>query len=95
MSDLAFSHVGVCCSDLERSTDFYRALGFNEVFTMELGDEVAATMEQTQGGIRSSRECWPVVTSGSNSSTGGAEARSDHPPGDDRARNDPPVLPGR
>ena len=31
MSDLAFSHVGVCCSDLERSTDFYRALGFNGV----------------------------------------------------------------
>ena len=52
MSDLGFSHVGVCCSDLERSTAFYRALGFVEVFTMELGDEVAATMEQTQGGIR-------------------------------------------
>ena len=42
MTDLAFSHVGVCCSDLERSTAFYRALGFREVFTME----------QTQGGIR-------------------------------------------
>jgi glyoxylase I family protein len=47
--DLAFSHVGVCCSDLERSTAFYRALGFREVFTMELGDEVAATMEQPPG----------------------------------------------
>ncbi len=51
MDDLAFSHVGVCCSDLERSTRFYvDALGFREVFTMELGDEVSATMEQE--GIR-------------------------------------------
>lgn len=47
MDDLAFSHVGVCCSDLERSTRFYvDALGFREVFTMELGDEVSATMEE-------------------------------------------------
>ena len=47
-----FSHVGVCCSDLERSTGFYvNVLGFEEVFTMELGDEVAATMEQ-EAGIR-------------------------------------------
>ncbi|HMC39899.1 MAG TPA: VOC family protein [Acidimicrobiales bacterium] len=46
MGDLAFSHVGVCCSDLERSTRFYEALGFAEVFTMELGEEVSATMEQ-------------------------------------------------
>lgn len=48
MGDPAFSHVGVCCSDLERSTRFYtEALGFRHVFTMEMGDEVAATMEQT------------------------------------------------
>ncbi len=48
MDDLAFSHVGVCCSDLERSTRFYvDALGFREVFTMDLGDEVSATMEQS------------------------------------------------
>ena len=41
-----FSHVGVCCSDLERSTRFYTdVLGFTEIFTMEMGDEVAATME--------------------------------------------------
>jgi glyoxylase I family protein len=41
-----FSHVGVCCSDLDRSTRFYReVLGFREVFTIELGPEVAATME--------------------------------------------------
>ena len=46
-----FSHVGVCCSDLERSTRFYtEVLGFNELFTTEMGDEVAATMEQQ--GIR-------------------------------------------
>ena len=48
MGDLAFSHIGVCCSSLDRSTRFYtEALGFREVFTMELGDEVAATMEQS------------------------------------------------
>jgi glyoxylase I family protein len=42
-----FSHVGVCVSDLERSTRFYvDVLGFAEVFTMDMGDEVAATMEQ-------------------------------------------------
>ena len=41
-----FSHVGVCCSDLDRSTRFYcEALGFRELFTVELGPEVAATME--------------------------------------------------
>lgn len=41
-----FSHVGVCCSDLERSTAFYReVLGFTELFTTEMGPEVGATME--------------------------------------------------
>jgi glyoxylase I family protein len=46
-----FSHVGVCCSDLERSTRFYtEVLGFRVLFTMEMGDEVAATMERN--GIR-------------------------------------------
>jgi lactoylglutathione lyase len=41
-----FSHVGVCCSDLEQSTRFYTdVLGFSEIFTMEWGDELAATME--------------------------------------------------
>ena len=41
-----FSHVGVCCSDLERSTRFYvDVLGFRELFTVELGPEVAPTME--------------------------------------------------
>jgi glyoxylase I family protein len=46
-----FSHVGVCCSDLERSTRFYtEVLGFQPLFTMEMGDEVAPTMEHN--GIR-------------------------------------------
>jgi len=41
-----FSHVGLCVSDLDRSTAFYRdVLGFRELFTMDLGPEVAATME--------------------------------------------------
>lgn len=41
-----FSHIGVCVSDLERSTTFYRdVLGFRELFTMEMGDELTATME--------------------------------------------------
>jgi glyoxylase I family protein len=36
----------VCCSDLDRSTRFYRdVLGFRELFTVELGPEVAATVE--------------------------------------------------
>jgi glyoxylase I family protein len=43
---MGFSHVGVCVSDLERSTRFYtEVLGFRPVLTMELGPEVAATME--------------------------------------------------
>lgn len=43
---LAFSHVGVCVSDLERSTRFYtEVLGFRPVLTMDMGPEVAATME--------------------------------------------------
>lgn len=47
-----FSHVGVCCSDLDASTRFYtEVLGFSEVFTTELGAEVGATME-VDGDIR-------------------------------------------
>ena len=42
----SFSHVGVCVSDLERSTAFYEeVLGFRQLFTMTMGDELAATME--------------------------------------------------
>jgi lactoylglutathione lyase len=44
MTVLSWSHVGVCCSDLERSTAFYeQVLGFEQLFTMELA--VPATME--------------------------------------------------
>jgi lactoylglutathione lyase len=43
---LSFSHIGVCVSDLERSTRFYaEVLGFRPVLTMDLGPEVSATME--------------------------------------------------
>jgi glyoxylase I family protein len=46
MAVQGFSHVGVCCSDLEQSTRFYTdVLGFSEIFTMEWGNELAATME--------------------------------------------------
>jgi lactoylglutathione lyase len=46
MAVQSWSHVGVCCSDLERSTRFYcEVLGFRQLFTVELGPEVAATME--------------------------------------------------
>jgi glyoxylase I family protein len=46
MAPQTFSHVGVCVSDLDRSTAFYTGvLGFREMFTVELGPEVAATTE--------------------------------------------------
>ena len=46
MPVLGWSHVGVCCSDMERSTAFYeQVLGFEQLFTMELGPDVRATME--------------------------------------------------
>ncbi len=46
MSVLGWSHVGVCCTDVERSTTFYeQVLGFEQVFTMELGPDLVATME--------------------------------------------------
>jgi glyoxylase I family protein len=42
----SFSHVGVCVSDLERSTAFYEGvLGFRPLFTMTFGGELEATME--------------------------------------------------
>jgi glyoxylase I family protein len=42
----SFSHVGVCVSDLERSTTFYEeVLGFRQLFTMSFADELRATME--------------------------------------------------
>ena len=46
----SFSHLGVCVSDLERSTAFYReVLGFRVLFSVDFGDELAATMEETGG----------------------------------------------
>jgi len=46
----SFSHIGVCVTDIERSTRFYcDVLGFRELFSMTLGDEVGATMEQPPG----------------------------------------------
>jgi lactoylglutathione lyase len=42
----SFSHVGVCVSDLERSSAFYEGvLGFRQLFSMTMGNELAATME--------------------------------------------------
>jgi lactoylglutathione lyase len=46
----AFSHVGVCVADLERSTAFYRdVLGFAVLFSMDFTGELAATMERDGG----------------------------------------------
>ena len=46
MSPTAFSHVGVCVSDLERSRRFYcEGLGFDEVGSHHVGDEFASLME--------------------------------------------------
>ena len=43
----------MCCSDLERSTAFYtQVLGFEVLFTMEFGNELAATMEHPDGPMR-------------------------------------------
>jgi glyoxylase I family protein len=42
----SFSHVGVCVTDLDRSTDFYtEVLGFRVLFSADFGGELAATME--------------------------------------------------
>lgn len=46
MALLSFSHVGICVTDLDRSTRFYaEVLGFTELFTTSFDDELAATME--------------------------------------------------
>jgi glyoxylase I family protein len=46
MALLSFSHLGMCVSDLERSTRFYtQVLGFEELYTAEFTDELVAMME--------------------------------------------------
>ena len=54
MALLGFSHIGICVSDIERSTRFYvDVLGFTQLYALDIvGDEVAATMEQ-RGAFRS------------------------------------------
>ena len=42
----AFSHIGICVSDLERSRRFYvEGLGFEEVGSHHVGEEFASLME--------------------------------------------------
>lgn len=46
MAIQSFSHLGVCVSDLERSTGFYtQVLGFRVLFSVDFGAELVATME--------------------------------------------------
>lgn len=46
----SFSHLGVCVSDLDRSTRFYtEVLGFRVMFSVDFGSELAATMEAGGG----------------------------------------------
>ena len=49
-----FSHIGICVSDIERSTRFYvDVLGFEQLYALDFGgNEVAVTMEQ-EGTFRS------------------------------------------
>jgi glyoxylase I family protein len=49
-----FSHIGICVSDIDRSTRFYvDVLGFRLLYAVDFsGNEVAATMEQ-EGTFRS------------------------------------------
>ena len=45
MSDIAFSHIGLCVADADRSLRFYTgALGFEEGPRYSVGDEFAAVM---------------------------------------------------
>lgn len=45
-----FSHLGICVRDLELSTRFYeRVLGFQQMFSIDMGPEVERTMEVPGG----------------------------------------------
>jgi glyoxylase I family protein len=47
MAVKGFSHIGICVRDLGVSTRFYTdVLGFEELFTVNFGDEFVATMER-------------------------------------------------
>ncbi|MGN6694188.1 MAG: VOC family protein [Aquihabitans sp.] len=54
MAIQGFSHIGICVTDLDRSTRFYaEVFGFSQLYALDMtGDEVAATMEQ-RGTFRS------------------------------------------
>jgi glyoxylase I family protein len=72
-----FSHIGICVTDLDRSSRFYcDVFGFSQLYAMDMaGDEVAATMEQSgtfrsamllRGDVRVELLQWvDVATSGS------------------------------
>jgi len=43
----SFSHLGICVSDIDRSTRFYeQVLGFRQLMNVDLGPELERTMEQ-------------------------------------------------
>ena len=45
-ANIAASHIGICTSDLERSTRFYtEALGFREEYSLEVGSEYDSLSE--------------------------------------------------
>ena len=73
-----FSHVGVCVSDLDRSTRFYvDVLGFEELFTWTWATRSRPRWRWT-GRCGSGRGCWPGTTSASSCCTGSrAQASGD------------------
>ena len=51
MSVQRFSHIGICVSDLARSTAFYRdALGFTELSGLKISGDASATLLDIEGG---------------------------------------------
>ncbi len=92
----SFSHLGICVSDIERSTRFYeQVLGFRQLMNVDLGPELERTMEQDGCRFTSrmlARDDVLIELLGWQEPgvTGDGAA-----PADERARADPPVLPGR